>query len=111
MLKKCRIIPKVGIPDILKLQRIEYPCEIVLNEREIRRAVSFATVYEILEDGSEVLLDEYNFDDVHETTEEPQPPIIDDPDISYVIGLEEGVTTVDVAGLNTGGIDKIRIYE
>ena len=81
----------------------------ILNEREIRRAVSFATVYEILEDGSEILLDEYNFDDVHETTEEPLPPI-DDPDINYVIGLEEGVTTVDVAGLNTGGINKIRIY-
>lgn len=109
MLKKCKIIPKTGIPDILKLQRIEYPCEMILNEREIRRAVSFATVYEILEDGSEILLDEYNFDDVHETTEEPLPPT-DDPDINYVIGLEEGVTTVDVAGLNTGGINKIRIY-
>ena len=69
MLKKCRIIPKVGVPDILKLQRIEYPCVMELNEREIRRAVSFATVYEILTDGTEVLLDEYTFDDIHEATD------------------------------------------
>lgn len=108
MLKKCRIIPKVGVPDILKLQRIEYPCVMELNEREIRRAVSFATVYEILTDGTEVLLDEYNFDDIHEATETPIPP---DQGIADVIGLEEGVKTIDVAGLNTGGIDRIRLYD
>lgn len=107
MLKKCRIIPKVGVPDILKLQRIEYPCVMELNEREIRRAVSFATVYEILTDGTEVLLDEYNFDDIHEATEIPTPPY---QGIADVIGLEEGVKTIDVAGLNTGGIDRIRLY-
>lgn len=108
MLKKCRIIPKVGIPDILKLQRIEYPCVMELNEREIRRAVSFATVYEILDDGSEVLLDEYNFNDIHQSSggEIVEP---EDPNIHNVIGLE-GVTTIDVAGVDSGGIDLIRLY-
>lgn len=62
MTKQYRIIPKFGIPDLLKHERIERPCIMSsLTLKEVRRAISFANVYEILEDGSEILLDEYNY--------------------------------------------------
>lgn len=100
MSKQYRIIPKVGIPDILKLQRIEYPCILTsLSLKEVRRALSFADVYEILADGSEVLLDEYNYHldllaqnhEVLPATAENVQDVIANAKEGDMIILEEGV--------------------
>lgn len=100
MAKQYRIIPKVGVPDILKLERIEYPCTMSsLTLKEVRRALSFAHVYEILADGSEVLLDEYNYhldllamnhESVAATTETLQD-VLSNAKEGDMIVLEEGV--------------------
>lgn len=105
MSKQYRIIPKVGIPDILKLQRIEYPCILTsLSLKEVRRALSFADVYEILADGSEVLLDEYNYhldllaqnhESVSATVEDIQNVIANAKDGDMIV-LEEGVYDQDI---------------
>ena len=60
-LKKCKIIPHFDLPDLIKLKRIQYPCEMELNEHEIIRAMNYADVFEILDDGTEVLLHLKNF--------------------------------------------------
>lgn len=61
MIKQCRIIPKFSVPDILNKKRIDYSCIMNLTLKETRRAISFANVYEILADGTEILLDEFNY--------------------------------------------------
>ena len=62
--KKCRIVPQRNrfVPDLLlNNQRIEEETTMEINVAEIQRAMSIAEVYEVAEDGSETLLDEFNF--------------------------------------------------
>lgn len=57
--KRCKVYPRNGlqfIPGILEKQkRIEFPAELPLSEKELRRCLSYADVYEVT-DGGDVLL-------------------------------------------------------
>lgn len=99
-LKKCKIVPHFDLPDLLKLKRIQYPCIMDLNEHEIIRALNYADVYEILSDGSELLLHMKNFNKENK------------PDIpkTEVKGLP-GVYTYDIAGMDVAGIGTARLYQ
>ena len=73
--KKCKIIPHFSLPDLIKLRRIEYPCIIEkMSAKEIIRAMNYADVYEILEDGQEVLLTLKNFDKDNSSNVKPIVP-------------------------------------
>ena len=121
MVKKCKIVPKFSLPDLIPYKRIEYPCEMELNKAEIIRAMNYADVYEILESGEEILLDPVNFDEVNSDTGGGDEPGPDDPDpdkpnpgdegVAEVIdGPEENILVNQVAGLETGGINIARLY-
>ena len=116
MVKKCRIVPKFSLPDLIPYKRIEYPCEMELNKAEIIRAMNYADVYEILESGEEILLDPVNFDEVNSDTGSGDEPGPEDPDpgdegVAEVInGPEENILVNQVAGLETGGINIARLY-
>lgn len=62
--KRCKVYPRNGlqfIPGILEKQkRIEFPAELPLSEKELRRCLSYADVYEVT-DGGDVLLTMLNF--------------------------------------------------
>lgn len=62
--KICKVYPRNGIQTISgilpKQERIELPAKVKLNEKEIRRCMSFATVYEVVEKG-DVLLTPVNY--------------------------------------------------
>lgn len=62
--KRCKVYPRNNlqfIPGILeKQQRIEFPAELPLSEKELRRCLSYADVYEVT-DGGDVLLTMLNF--------------------------------------------------
>lgn len=63
--KRCKVIPRNNaqyIPDILtKRKRIDCPMELPLSKVELNRCMKYATVFEIREDGSHVLLDSQNW--------------------------------------------------
>lgn len=112
--KRCRLVPKgsYGIPDLMSIGRIHEPIILDLNQREVRRAMSYAEVFEILEDGTEILIDEQNFDENYnrDLTDnsgyiEPEPeennPVI--PDMPNVV-------TSEVTGIGSGGLDTARFY-
>lgn len=83
--KKCKIIPQKNrfVPDLLlNNQRIEEETVMEINVAEIQRAMSIAEVYEVGKDGSETLLDEFNFflksgeaveEEEDDSTKEPSP--------------------------------------
>lgn len=62
--KRCKVYPRNGlqfIPGILEKQkRIEFPAELPLSEKELRRCLSYADVYEVT-DGGDVLLTTLNY--------------------------------------------------
>lgn len=62
--KRCKVYPRNGmqfIPGILEKQkRIEFPAELPLSEKELRRCLSYADVYEVTDSG-DVLLTMLNF--------------------------------------------------
>lgn len=62
--KRCKVYPRNGmqfIPGILEKQkRIEFPAELPLSLKELRRCLSYATCYEVT-DGGDVLLTLENF--------------------------------------------------
>lgn len=62
--KVCKIYPRNGIQTISgilpKQEKIELPAKIKLNEKEVRRCMSFADVYEVVEKG-DVLLTPVNY--------------------------------------------------
>lgn len=62
--KRCKVYPRNGmqfIPGILEKQkRIEFPAELPLSEKELRRCLSYADVYEVTGSG-DVLLTMLNF--------------------------------------------------
>lgn len=62
--KRCKVYPRNGlqfIPGILEKQkRIEFPAELPLSEKELRRCLSYADVYEVT-DAGDVLLTMLNF--------------------------------------------------
>lgn len=103
-LKKCRVVPKkCGIPDILPNKRIFEPMVLELNKKEVRRAMSYAEVSEILSDNSEIPIDEENFNDDNssEIIGSASNPIIPDmPDL----------VTTQVTGIGTAGIETARFY-
>lgn len=62
--KTCKVYPRNGlqyIPGILeKRERIEFPAQLPLSEKELRRCLSFADVYEVTDAGDVLLtLDNY----------------------------------------------------
>ena len=63
-MKRCKVYPRNGlqfIPGILEKQkRIEFPAELPLSPKEIRRCLSYADVYEVT-DAGDVLLTLENF--------------------------------------------------
>lgn len=62
--KKCKIIPKKNrfVPDLLIAnKRIVSETTMEINKAEIRRAMSFADVFMIGDDGTETLLTPKNF--------------------------------------------------
>ena len=62
--KRCKVYPRNGmqfIPGILEKQkRIEFPAELPLSLKELRRCLSYADCYEVT-DGGDVLLTLENF--------------------------------------------------
>ena len=108
-LKKCKIIPHFDLPDLIKLKRIQYPCEMELNEHEIIRAMNYADVYEVLDDGTEVLLHFKNFKDDNtgkgEFPDDPDPLGIQTP----VLGMDN-VYTYQTAGVTAMGVGFGRLY-
>lgn len=62
--KVCKVYPRNGIQTISgilpKQEKIELPAKIKLNEKEVRRCMSFADVYEVVEKG-DVLLTPVNY--------------------------------------------------
>ena len=73
--KLCRVIPRNEfqyIPGILvKQERIDVPSELPLTLPEIRRCLSYANVYEVVEEGNVLLtLDNYTADNSEEETVE-----------------------------------------
>ena len=63
-MKRCKVYPRNGlqfIPGILEKQkRIEFPAELPLSPKEIRRCLSYADVYEVT-DAGDILLTLENF--------------------------------------------------
>ena len=57
--KRCKVYPRNGlqfIPGILEKQkRIEFPAELPLSEKELRRCLSYADVYEVTDSGDVLL--------------------------------------------------------
>lgn len=112
--KRCRLIPKssYGIPDLLPLGRIHEPVIIDLNQKEVRRCMSYAEVYEILEDNTEILIDEKNFDENYDreltdNSEYVEPEAEDD---NPIIPDMPNVVTSEVTGVGTGGLSTARFY-
>lgn len=103
LLKKCKIIPRFDLPDLIKLKRIQYPAILDLTEKEIIRAMNYAEVYEILDDGTEVFLDFTNFksDNSNKKTNSSDVP---------VKGMED-LLTHEVSAINKAGINKARLYK
>lgn len=62
--KVCKVYPRNGIQTISgilpKQEKIELPAKIKLNEKEVRRCMSFADVYEVVKKG-DVLLTPVNY--------------------------------------------------
>lgn len=113
-IKTCKIVPKFSLPDLLKLRRVEYPCIMELNEKEIIRAMNYAHVYEVLEDGTEISLNVDNFNKNNNilptpSPEDPDQPSVQNPSNTKVIGLEN-VYVDDIPSVSGGGISKARIY-
>lgn len=99
--KKCKIIPHFSLPDLIKLKRIEYPCTIEkMSEKEIIRAMNYADVFEILEDGREILLDTKNFNKDNSSSK-PQ----DNPGQSHNDAPLYANGSIDYTG-----IDETRLY-
>lgn len=90
--KKYRIVPHFSLPDIIELKRIDYPYIAELSTKEVIRAMNYADVYEILSDGSEVLIDPLNFNtEKSNNSETPEIPL-------YVLNMV-GYAGVDQARL------------
>lgn len=104
MVKKCKIVPKFGVPDLVRFKRVEFPCIMELNEAEMIRAMNYADLYEQLEDGSEVLLDPKNFNSNISTVSPGMTP-----DVIPVIGLDN-VVLIQIASTKYAGIGKARLY-
>lgn len=86
--KRCKVYPRNGlqfIPGILEKQkRIEFPAELPLSEKELRRCLSYADVYEVT-DAGDVLLTMLNFmSDNSEAT-----PAEDVPDVELQYPRDE----------------------
>lgn len=103
MIKTCKIVPKFPLPDILKLKRVEYPCTMELNKAEIIRSMNYADVFEILNDGTELLLDPDNFN-VDNNLVSVQNSV---PDI---IGLSINIKANKVNAVGYAGVDLARLY-
>lgn len=101
--KKCKIVPKFPVPDLLYKKLIQSATILILNKSEMIRAMEYADVYEILEDGTCVPLDPINFDDNnnYKAVGDKDDPIIPErPDLA----------THDVTGLDNAGLDTARFY-
>lgn len=83
--KRCRVYPRNGvqyIPGILtNRQRLELPAELPLNEKELRRCMSFADVYEVREDGSCVYMNTLNY--YEDTADEPEATDVPEMELVY----------------------------
>lgn len=88
-MKRCKVYPRNGlqfIPGILEKQkRIEFPAELPLSPKEIRRCLSYADVYEVT-DAGDVLLTLENFmaDNSNAT------PATDVPEVELLYPRDEG---------------------
>ena len=105
-LKKCKIAPKFDLPDLIKLKRIVFPCTMDLTYKEIIRALNYADVYEILEDGTEVALDPNNFNKDNTPVEDP-----DDPDAGGGDEPTGEPEKFEVTGVGTAGVGKAKILK
>ena len=103
--KTVRIVPRydMGVPD-LERESIHEEVTMELNLKEIIRAMNYADVYEILEDGSEVLLDTENFNDDNSDLAigSESDPIVPD--------LEGDIVTHCTCGLGCCGLGEGRFY-
>ena len=102
-IKQCKIVPKFPVPDILYRKHIEDEMVLSLNRAEVTRALEYADVYEILEDGTNVLLDPTNF---NITNTDKLVGDKDDP----IIPERPDLATHDVTGLDNAGLDQARFY-
>ena len=103
MIKKCKIVPKFPLPDLVMFKRVEFPCTMELNKSEIKRAINYANVYEILNDGSEILLDpcNYNLDNNLINTKKG---------IADIIGFKNKIPVIKANTVGKAGIGIARLY-
>ena len=105
-MKRCKVYPRNGlqfIPGILEKQkRIEFPAELPLSPKELRRCLSYADVYEVRDDKKCVLLTIENYladnSDAPEATDVPEVELLYPRDE----GLEEDVEDDEEEETDTG---------
>ena len=98
-MKRCKVYPRNGlqfIPGILEKQkRIEFPAELPLSPKELRRCLSYADVYEVRDDDTCVLLTIENYladnTDAPEATDVPEDELLYPRDEKEDEGEEETV--------------------
>lgn len=81
--KVCKVYPRNGlqyIPGILeKRERIEFPAQLPMSEKEIRRCLSYADVYEVTDAGDVLLTLENYLEDNSKAT-----PATDVPEVELL---------------------------
>ena len=81
--KVCKVYPRNGlqyIPGILeKRERIEFPAQLPMSEKEIRRCLSYADVYEVTDAGDVLLTLENYLEDNSDAT-----PATDVPEVELL---------------------------
>ena len=103
MTKKCKIVPKFPLPDLIMFRRVEFPCVMDLNKAEIKRAMNYADVFEILDDGKEVLLSPYNYTKDNEKAHDMEG-------IADVKGLPIKIPVIKVNCMGKAGMGIARMY-
>ena len=95
--KRCKVYPRNNLQYISgileKQKRIELPAELPLSEKELRRCLSYATVYEKVSSSKDVLLtlDNYLLDntDAEAATDVPDDELLTPRDEKEEDGEEE----------------------
>lgn len=79
--KVCKVYPRNGlqyIPGILeKRERIEFPAQLPMSEKEIRRCLSYADVYEVTDAGDVLLTLENYLEDNSDATSATDVPEVE----------------------------------
>lgn len=100
--KRCKVYPRNGmqfIPGILEKQkRIEFPAELPLSEKELRRCLSYADVYEVTDSG-DVLLTMLNF--MSDNSKATPAKDVPEDELQYPRGKEEEEEEEEEAELST----------